>query len=199
MRLLFRIILLAILTTPLFGQSRLTAELASQKIQTSFYSDSSKFHFDINSIDSLTFHRFISYADSIDSSPYDAIFGKDKRQVRKFMANNNEEWRCCDFVTAKNENLPQRKFLFAWTHGEETVMFYWHGGNGRHLHVVLINTTKWAFTAFGTPANVGLINKLDRDHKLQDIRLHNLTKLVNANEVRCLENNLVRKNELDVF
>jgi hypothetical protein len=199
MTLILRTIFLAILTTPLLGQSRLTAELASEKIQTSFYSDSTEFHFGIKSIDSLTFHRFILHADSIDHYPYDAIFGKDKRKkAGKFMADNNEPWRAGDFITAENEKLPQRKFLFGWTKGNETVIFYWHGGIGKHLHVVLINSTTRTFTAFVTLANSDVIHKLDWDHKLQEIRLQKLQRFVNADQVRYLENRLVRKDE-EVF
>jgi hypothetical protein len=196
---LLRIIFLAILTTPLLGQSRLTAELASEKIQTGFYSESTEFHFDIKSIDSLSFHRFILHADSIDRYPYDAIFGKETRKkAGKFMVDNNEPWRSGDAITAENEKLPQRKFLFGWTNGEETVIFYWHGGIGKHLHVVLINTITRTFTAFVTLTNSNVIHKLDWDHKLSEIRLQRLQRFVNADEVRYLENRLVRKDE-EVF
>jgi hypothetical protein len=197
MKLLLRTIFLTILTTPLLGQSRLTAELAAEKIQTGFYSDSAEFHFDIKSIDSLTFHRFILHADSIEHYPYDAIFGKESRSG-KFMADNNEPWRPGDHITAENENLPQRKFLFSWTNADEMVFFYWHGGVGKHLHVVLINSTTRTLTAFVTLTNSDVIHKLDWDHKLQEIRFQKLQRFVNAEEVRYLENRLVREDE-DVF
>ena len=187
------------MTAPLFGQSRLTAELASEKIQTSFYSDSTEFHFDIKSIDSLTFHRFILHADSIDNYLYDAIFGKDKRKkTGKFMADNNEPWRSGDFITTENEKLPQRKFLFGWTNGDRTVIIYWHGGIGTHLHVVLINTTTRTLTAFVTLTNSDVIHRLDWEHKLPEIKLQSLKRFVVADEVRYLENRLVRKDE-EVF
>gem|GEM_PF-5798571 len=194
--LMLRIIFLAILTTPLRGQSLLTAEVAAERIQTTFYSDSAKFYFNIKSVDSLTFHRFILHADSIDHSPYDAIFGTSKRKkAGKFMADNNEPWRAGDFITAENEKLPQRRFLFAWTIGHETVIVYWHGGIGKHLHVVLINTTTRMFTAFVTSANSDVINKLDWDHRLPEIRLQKLQRFVTADQVRYLENRIIDKDE----
>jgi hypothetical protein len=199
MKLISRIIFLVILTTPLLGQSRLTAELASEKIQTSFYSDSTEFHFDIKSIDSLIFHRFISHADSIDHYPYDEIFGKDRRKkTGKFMADSNEPWRAGDHITAESEKLPERKFLFGWTNKDRTVIFYWHGGIGKHLHVVLINTMTRMLTVFVTLTNSDVIQKLDWEHRLAEIRLQNLKRFVIADEVRYLENRLVRTDE-EVF
>jgi hypothetical protein len=128
-------VLFLFLTLPgvTLGQDSGEVEAVILDIQKSYHSDSTEFHFELKSVDSLILEKLYHAADSIANYPFDEIFGEGKRKIKKFLADSDELWRPGDYLTKENENLPERRFILGWTKGPLTVLFYWHGGVGTHI------------------------------------------------------------------
>ena len=162
------------------------------KIHAMYEADSANIFFDLKGVPTELIDKMEKLEDST------RYFGlTHKRQTTTvFIANHNEDWRATDVVT--NREWPARKFLFGVSEGGDLFFCYWHGGMGKHLHFVFVEDKDYSkVTSFVTLSNYQILNKLDFDNKLQEIKSFKLNPLVTKSDIRVQRGNV--GNNLDVF
>jgi hypothetical protein len=177
-------------------------------LQRIFDSDSSEFHFSLKDIDSLLIKKINALSDTLPYFPFttsEAPYKRDmtiqpkkskntKKSMAKstrktFLADNEEDWRSGDHVPIGTEHLPTRKYLFGITNKSWTAIFYWHGGVGRHLHIVLTDNIK--LTAFVTVEKGNTLGKAHYDGQLDKIKFYRLTEIMDIKDARYLNDKLM--------
>ncbi len=209
------LIIILILACTISGHSQDTVQLdkVTDKINTMFNSDSSTIFFNFNEIPKELVNRIIELKDSIIYSVFTYEGTSQKKQKSNqemiaklkqrhnndtFIASESEEWRSTDVVTEGNEKLPTRKFLFGVSQGNDMMFIYWHGGIGKHLHLVLVENKNYTkLTGFTTLENSNIFDKLVREGKLNEIKFNRLTYLVKKDNVGILQGNVIK--DVDPF
>ena len=211
MKIRFQLIIIAALaiSTSSWSQDKLEFDESVLRLQRLFDSDSSQFHFSLKEIDNQLITKIKALSDTLPYYPYttsEVPYKRDKTLKSKitvskptndiFLADNKDDWRSGDHVAKGTEHLPTRKFLFGITNKEWTAIFYWHGGVGKHLHIVLTNNNQT--TAFVTLSKGDTIGKLNYGGQLDQITSYHLTDIVNIKDA-CYLNNKLMSDMGDIF
>jgi len=123
---------------------------------------------------------------------------KERNRTNGFIVNNDEEWRATDVINNENQKLPTRKFLFGITQSERVILLYWHVGLGKHLHVVLADNKDYnRLTSFVTLNNWDILNTLDYESKINEIRSKTLKSIVDRDDIAMLRGQIIK--DIDVF
>jgi hypothetical protein len=170
-------------------------------IQALYSSDSSIFFTDSRRIPDSILLFIIKTTDSLEGRPGKWKKQKADKRITKFIANQGEDYEATDVITSDG---PRRRFVCGIIDSTGLLFYYFHGGRGKHLHVVYVDMKANLYSSFVTWHNYDAIRDIDYEamqskgeKKVKKWRTVLKAPLVSERDIKAINNSLYE--DYDIF